>query len=155
MDYCARVFGARGAYSHHDLDAFELPDRFDLAWCGSLVTHLDAARIAALLWWSLATCDPAASSSSRRTAGARSSAWSPAVGSTSYPAPDRVAAVAARGERVRIHTLPRQIDYGISITSAAWLRRLWGPGSGWREVPFAEHRWDDHEDVYGLVKTGD
>jgi len=48
VDYCVQTFGARGAYSRPDLDGFAVDDRYDLAWCGSLVTHLDAPRIAGL-----------------------------------------------------------------------------------------------------------
>jgi SAM-dependent methyltransferase len=44
VDYCARVFGARPAYSKEDPATIELPGSFDLIWCGSLLTHLDSHR---------------------------------------------------------------------------------------------------------------
>jgi SAM-dependent methyltransferase len=48
VDFCARVFGATPVYSVTDLDALSFDARFDLIWCGSLVTHLDAAHARAL-----------------------------------------------------------------------------------------------------------
>ena len=43
-DFCARQFGARAVYSKDDLEALSFAERFDLVWCGSLATHLDAER---------------------------------------------------------------------------------------------------------------
>ena len=40
--FCAQVFGARPFPSHTDPGQIELNGEFDLIWCGSLLTHLDA-----------------------------------------------------------------------------------------------------------------
>jgi len=42
VDHCARAFGARPVYSDTDPAKVALDDVFDLVWCGSLLTHLDA-----------------------------------------------------------------------------------------------------------------
>jgi SAM-dependent methyltransferase len=44
VDFCARTFGARPAYSAHDPADVDLGEAFDLIWCGSLFTHLPAER---------------------------------------------------------------------------------------------------------------
>jgi SAM-dependent methyltransferase len=44
VDFCARTFGAVPVYSHGEPDRLRFPDRFDLVWCGSLLTHLPAER---------------------------------------------------------------------------------------------------------------
>jgi SAM-dependent methyltransferase len=44
VDYCARTFGAVPAYSAEDPAEIDLDAGFDLIWCGSLLTHLDADR---------------------------------------------------------------------------------------------------------------
>ncbi|BBK29543.1 hypothetical protein STHU_01770 [Allostella humosa] len=42
VDFCARTFGARPVYGDADPDRIDLGDaRFDLIYCGSLLTHLD------------------------------------------------------------------------------------------------------------------
>ena len=40
--FCARAFGAEPLPSHRDPGQIELTGEFDLVWCGSLLTHLDA-----------------------------------------------------------------------------------------------------------------
>ena len=44
VDFCARVFGAEPIYSHEDPARVDLDKRYDLAWSGSLFTHLSADR---------------------------------------------------------------------------------------------------------------
>jgi SAM-dependent methyltransferase len=42
VSFCERVIGARGVITPHDPDDVELGERFDLIWCGSLLTHVGA-----------------------------------------------------------------------------------------------------------------
>jgi SAM-dependent methyltransferase len=44
VDFCAERFGAIPVYSEEDPTRLALPTRFDLAWCGSLLTHLPRER---------------------------------------------------------------------------------------------------------------
>jgi SAM-dependent methyltransferase len=44
VDFCANVLGAKPVYSRSAPDEVELDGGFDLIWCGSLFTHLDARR---------------------------------------------------------------------------------------------------------------
>lgn len=41
VDFCAETFGAKGVYSSVSPSGIELAEKFDLIWCGSLLTHLD------------------------------------------------------------------------------------------------------------------
>jgi Methyltransferase domain len=41
VDFCAETFGVEGIYSHQDIKQVCIPYKFDIIWCGSLVTHLD------------------------------------------------------------------------------------------------------------------
>jgi SAM-dependent methyltransferase len=49
VDFCARTFDARPVYSAFDPSEVELGERFDLIWVGSLFTHLDGDRWPVLL----------------------------------------------------------------------------------------------------------
>lgn len=42
VQFCARTFGARPLLSHRDPRQIDLHGEFDLVWCASLLTHLDA-----------------------------------------------------------------------------------------------------------------
>ena len=49
VNFCAATFGAHAVVSRTDIEALTLDERFDLIWCGSLITHLDVPQIEALL----------------------------------------------------------------------------------------------------------
>jgi SAM-dependent methyltransferase len=44
VEFCVNTFGATGVVSSHDPDGVELEGNYDLIWCGSLLTHVDADR---------------------------------------------------------------------------------------------------------------
>src|SRR5437588_3878041 len=48
VDFCAEEFGAAPVYSSTDFDQLSIVQSFDLIWCGSLVTHLNAPGISSL-----------------------------------------------------------------------------------------------------------
>ena len=49
VDFCAAAFDAIPAYSSEDPREIRLEGRFDLIWCGSLLTHVDAPLWTAFL----------------------------------------------------------------------------------------------------------
>ena len=49
VDFSAREFGARAAYSVRDFRELDLGEAYDLIWVGSLMTHLPAAQTKHLL----------------------------------------------------------------------------------------------------------
>ncbi len=49
VDFCHETFGAVPVYSTEEAEELKLPGCFDLIWCGSLLTHLNAGRWATFL----------------------------------------------------------------------------------------------------------
>ncbi len=49
VDFCRTEFGVKGVYSSDEPGQLVFPDSYDLIWVGSLLTHLDPRRCAALL----------------------------------------------------------------------------------------------------------
>lgn len=43
-DFCVKTFGVKGVYSKDDPTKIEISEKFDLIWCGSLLTHLDQTK---------------------------------------------------------------------------------------------------------------
>lgn len=158
VNFCAETFGAAPAYSTPDLDEVLLGAQFDLAWCGSLVTHLDAASILALVRFF-----------------------------KRHLAPGGLLVFTTQGDYVARRLPTREFDYGledaqipnvtdgyardgfgfsvypegsydvasscgISLTSPDWIRAQLREVGGMREVYFAARGWDDHQDVFGFVK---
>jgi len=148
--FCARVFDARPLGSGHDFHALETADRFDLIWCGSLVTHLDEPCTGALL---------AFFARHLQTGGA---CVLSAHGSVT---------IDALRERTSLYGLdPADVDdvlrafdrhgygyadypgssgYGISVASPERLGDL-ATGCGLTRTAFLPRGWDDHHDVYAF-----
>ncbi len=153
VEFCVRTFGARPAYSSLNLDEVSFDRKFDLIWCGSLVTHLNAAGIAALLRLfqrhletgglmiftthgdfvarRLPTRDFDYGLTQEQIDGIGRDYPKTGYGFTDYP-----------GEK----------DYGVSLTSPEWIRARVREIGGLREVYFRERGWDNHQDVFGFVR---
>lgn len=153
VDFCAQTFGATPVYSNEDLDALAFDTRFDLIWCGSLITHLNEHATRALF-----------------RLFARQLAPGGLLIFTAHG--DFVSRRMPRGEfdymltGAQVETIARryvetgfgyedyaeQAGYGVSLTSPAWIRAQLAAVGGLREVFFRERAWDDHHDVYGYVR---
>lgn len=158
VNFCAATFSARAAASRPDLDALDLGERFDLIWCGSLVTHLDEARIESLLRCFRRHLQPAGllvfsthggkAAENLRTGKLFEYGLSrPAVRSV-------LQAYHATGFGYSEYARGRAPGYGVSLTSPEWIRAAIRRVAGFREVYFAEAGWTGHQDVYGLVPEG-
>jgi len=152
VEFCVRNFGAEPARSSLNLDEVSIGKKFDLIWCGSLVTHLNEQGIVALFRLF------------RR-----------------HLAPGGIMIFTTHGDFVVHRFLTRDFDYGladeqnvrigvdyprtgygfedypgekgygVSLTSPAWIRGRVAEVGGLREVFFKERGWDNHQDVFGFV----
>jgi SAM-dependent methyltransferase len=153
VEFCVRTFGARPAFSSLNLDEVSLDRKFDLIWCGSLVTHLDADGIVSLL-----------KLFKRHLAAGGLMIFSTHGDFVERRIPTREFDYGLDQEQVdRIGSdyattgygfenyLGEQ-GYGVSLTSPAWIRARVAELGGLREVYFRERGWDDHQDVFGFVR---
>jgi SAM-dependent methyltransferase len=151
VDFCALRLGALPAYSVEDVGSLRLVGRFDLIWCGSLVTHLDGERIGALLeafhrhlsHGGVLVLTSHGERAARRMRSAE----------MDYLLDDeRLAHVLRDYERngFGYADYPRADGYGVSIASPDWLRGTVTAVGGMREVWFRAAGWDDHQDVFAF-----
>jgi SAM-dependent methyltransferase len=159
VSFCAATFGARAVVSRTDLEALTLDERFDLIWCGSLVTHLDAPRIEALLRFFHRHLTPAGLLvfSAHGTQAAENLRGGKLF---SYGLdPDAAAQVlrsyTSTGLGYADYDARRAPGYGVTFTTPDWIRGAFQRVGGLREVYFAETRWDSHHDVYGVVRAAE
>jgi SAM-dependent methyltransferase len=155
VEFCVRAFGAQPASSSPKLDGVSLGKKFDMIWCGSLATHLNESGIGALLRLF-----------------------------QRHLAPGGIVIFTTHGDFVQRRILtpdfdygldPKQIErigidypktgygfeeypgeqnYGVSLSSPAWIRARVRDVGGLKEVFFKERGWDDHQDVFGFVAEG-
>ena len=156
VEFCVRTFGALPAYSSLNVDEVSLGKKFELIWCGSLVTHLNESGIGALIQLFR-----------------RHLAEGGLMVFTTHGdfVPGRIVArefdyglEQQQIERIGVdyprtgygfEDYPGEKDYGVSLTSPEWIRTRVRELGGLREVFFKERGWDDHQDVFGFVLEGD
>jgi SAM-dependent methyltransferase len=153
VDFCTETFQVSGVYSKMDLSSLSLGTHFDLIWCGSLLTHLDQRRIVALL--EFFQCQLTVGGLLIFTAaGDRVADWmlSGEFGYGIAKSAIPLITSAYRDSGYAYTDYAYMPDYGISLTSPEWLRKCVKQVGSLREVYYAEHGWDNHQDVYGFVK---
>ncbi len=153
VEFCARTFGVRPAFSTVDLDDVSLGREFDLIWCGSLATHLNSAGIVALLRLFR-----------RHLARGGMMIFTTHGDFVQRRIPTRDFDYGLEPEQIDrtgrdypqtgygFEDYPEAKDYGVSLTSPEWIRARIRELGGLREVSFHERGWDNHQDVYGFVK---
>lgn len=152
VQFCVRTFGAEPAYSSLDLDRVSLGRTFDLIWCGSLVTHLNAPGIGALFRLFRRHLAPG---------GVMIFTTHGDFVARRIPTRDfDYGLTAEQIGRIGINypqsgygfeDYSGEQDYGVSLTSPEWIRARIAEGGGLREVFFKERGWDNHQDVFGFV----
>jgi len=153
VDFCARTFAARPVYSRPDFDALTLGGGFDVIWCGSLATHLDeptVRELLALMQRHLADGGVAVVT----THGARA-AERLGAGDTIYAMGPAAAGALLRGyeaDGFGYGDYAGEAGYGVSLSTPEWMRSA-AAAAGLREVLFLEHGWDDHQDVFGVMRA--
>ena len=153
VQFCVRTFGAVPALSSLNLDEVSLDKKFDLIWCGSLVTHLNHNGIVSLF-----------KLFRRHLAKGGLMVFTSHGEFVARRLPTRefdYGIAADQIEKLPLDYLktgfafadyPGEKDYGVSLTSPEWIRARISEAGDLREVFFKERGWDDHQDVFGFVR---
>ncbi len=164
VDFCVDEFGVAPFYSSYDLDALDFGEKFDLIWCGSLITHFSASHIGKLLRLlrrSMALDALLIITTAGEYSFERVRSEPELYGLT----PDQIERLRAEyaqsgfsfsrySESDRpAETEMMEGDYGISLTSPEWIRTRVVEIGGLRETFFKHRGWDNHLDVFGFVKV--
>lgn len=164
--FCAREFGALPVVSRPNLDEVSFERKFDLVWCGSLVTHLDADSTAELLRLfarHLKEGGVAAFTFHGDHVLRRIRDEGEAYELDPETIPGLTARYVEYGHAYQDYPRglgyftfhPEGRGYGISLTSPDWLRRQLAEIGGLEEVYFEERGWAGHQDVLAFARRGD
>jgi SAM-dependent methyltransferase len=154
LSFCQRVFSVRGVLSSQAFEAVPLSERFDLIWCGSLITHVDegaAANLLRLFHSHLSDRGICIFS----THGQRSVDWIK-NGDRGYGLSQEGQAIVLRGFHDRGYgyaDYPDRAGYGISVVSHDRMVETASAVGEWKETFFLEHGWGNHHDVYGFTMS--
>ncbi|MFY9584138.1 MAG: class I SAM-dependent methyltransferase [Candidatus Acidiferrales bacterium] len=158
IDFCAQVLGTKAIKSEENLDEIVFPTKFDLIWCGSLLTHFAAPEFEsalALFSRSLNVNGIAiVTLHGRYSLFVQHNRWK-------Y-LPDETFAIAesqfrAEGFGYADYGRPDQFfeqkQYGISLSAPSYALKRLESDDSLRIKGYAERHWDDHQDVLMFQKT--
>lgn len=157
VDFCARTFGATPVYSGERPEAIDLPDKYDLIWCGSVFTHLSEARWPGFLNLLVSHLDErgvALITTHGRTVARRMRA-----DGRSYGLDDAESAEIFRGYESTGFGYVNQASgglecWGLSLTSPSRVLAQVERFPGVEILSYSEHAWSSHQDVVAVVKSG-
>jgi SAM-dependent methyltransferase len=154
LEFCGKTFLARMLKSQPDFDALNLEQRFDLIWCGSLLTHIAEATSASLLRFFFRHL--AAGGTCVFTATGRYSVELLSTGALDYGLNKSEIAEALKQYDqggFGFGNYPGESGYGITLISREKLNSLAAAAGDWSEIRFQERGWDNHQDVYSFRRN--
>jgi len=155
VEFCRKQFGAAPLQSKADLASLDLGSRFDLIWCGSLMSHLNADRLLDLLRFFQRTLNPggmAVFSSHGRNVFYKITELNWTYG-LDYPGLKRLLEGYYNMGFGYADYPGHPAGYGISLATDAWFRQQFPKAGDWSAVHLVESEWDFHHDVYSLVSS--
>lgn len=156
VDFCARQFGAEPLNSAPDPARIETAGRFDVIWCGSLLTHLPAEACDGFMRFFLRALAPGGVLVV--TLHGRHSAEALATGrrTVDLDAPRRADLLEQyRRTGFGYVDYAGQHGYGFSLTHPAWVMRTLLSEGPWRLLGYHECGWDGRQDVLSLQRLSD
>ncbi len=152
LDFCCRNFAITPLLSSADFSRLSVPRKFDLIWCGSLITHIDEKMTLELL----------------RFFNRHLSDRGVCIFTTHGPfavemIKDKTKTfnLSEKGEQELLRDFQNkgygyadyrhQRGYGISASSRARIIELAKGVGAWEEVFYLEHGWDNLQDVFGFA----
>lgn len=151
VDYCARAFNVRGVYSNKNFTADIVEGKFDLIWCGSLLTHLDANNAIRLLDFLIEKLEKDGIlliTSHGRFFEAKQKGKKKFINDISLNKILKECEDAGHG----YCDYENQNGYGLSMSKASWMISYVEKREDVRVLYFTERLWDDHQDVLALIK---
>jgi SAM-dependent methyltransferase len=156
LNFCRRAFDAKPLSTCSDFDALNFETRFDLIWCGSLMTHIDEAAATALLRLFCRHLNP--NGLCLFTTHGRYPAENLETGAFGYglPPESRAPIVAEYREKgYGFATYANQTRYGISLVTRERIRAIASGSGAWKELFYGERGWDNHQDVHAYQRSAE
>jgi SAM-dependent methyltransferase len=155
VQFCVDRFGARAANSTADITQISLPGDYDLIWCGSVFTHLDAPGWRQLVqrfgeWLAPGGVVVFTTHGQFVAKNLRAGGWDYGLAAAQI---DALLASYAAGDGFGYVPYPRRTDYGMSISDASWVRRFLAVDDSLDEVAHEEGGWNGWQDSFAYGRA--
>lgn len=156
VDFCARTFGATPVYAHESPEQIQLTQKFDLIFCGSLLTHLKAERWPGFLSFFRTLLEPNGILVFT-THGEMSINWITNGKETYGLKPEQLTQLLTdyRNTGFGYQDYPVMSAYGISISAVPWVLAATGKLPDLHLVSCLPQAWLNYQDVYAYTLTPD
>jgi SAM-dependent methyltransferase len=157
--FCARKFGATPIVASEKIENASFDGRFDLVWCGSLLTHLPQDRFIEALFAIAGWLAPGGIAIV--TLHGRWSLHRQAKTPYKYLSDEMFSPIADAGARNGFgyadypadQKIGNQTRYGISVSLPSWVMARVETMESVRLLDYIERGWDNHQDVLMLWKN--
>lgn len=161
VEFCRTRLGAEGVVTPEDVGSYDFGHRFDLVFCGSLLTHLPRRRAVAVLRLiarSLAPGGVAVVTTHGRRSDVLQRDHFKYVDDKRYRRARRGALATGFGyvdydRGFRTSYFSKQRRYGVALTRPSWTVRQLLRLDGVRLAGYQEMAWDEHHDVVCLQRS--
>ena len=154
VDFCAKEFGATPVYGQEELANLQIEGDFDLIWCGSLLTHLNADRWAGFIEFFNSLLAPnglLVFTTHGRWVAQRIRSGENLYGLESEKLGGLLKGYDGEGFGYLSYFWGEH--YGISVSSPSWVSTQLERLKNLRLINFTERGWDKHQDVVALART--
>ncbi len=154
VEYCEKAFDAVPIHSTEDISKLNLSAKFDLIWCGSLITHLDQeSTINVLDFFYRHLNEGGVCVFTTHGIGSVASLEN---GKLDYGLlPPQIEKILAHYYDTNYGYVSYRDDcnYGISISTTQKILELAYDVGNWHNVYYKKEGWDNHQDVFAFKKA--
>ncbi len=156
VDFCAKTFEAIPIYSSNDIQQIPIEGTFDLIWCGSLLTHFEAAKCLEFLGFFRNLLSPNGILIFTMH-GRLSVNWLRSRQQIYGLEPEKVPEILQSYDATGFGYLdyPGVQGYGISISSPAWVISHLQQMDDIKLLSYTETGWDSHQDVIACTRIAE
>lgn len=152
LNFCKLVFSVNSVLSDTDFSKLSLPGKFDLIWCGSLITHINERATTELLRFFHAYLSPGGLcvfTTHGQLSAERIQKKTKTYGLTAGAQQEVLSKYRERG--YGFADCKNYHGYGISVVSHERMLEIARKVGQWNEISFLERGWDSHQDVYSFM----
>jgi cyclopropane fatty-acyl-phospholipid synthase-like methyltransferase len=160
VDFCSKTFNAIPVYSKELPKDIQINEKFDLIWCGSLLTHLDGPNWDPFLTFFIEHLNNKGVLVFT-THGRLDAKWISDGLNNIEKEHLFFGLLEAQYSRLikkfnndgfGYENYPNQSNYGVSLSKPSWVLMQLEKHPDIRIISYTECGWDDHQDVIGIIK---
>ncbi|MBL4591454.1 MAG: class I SAM-dependent methyltransferase [Phycisphaerales bacterium] len=151
VDFTSKAFDAEPMQLSTDPNEYEITTKFDLIWCGSLITHLPEDRARRVIDMFANALNP--NGVAVFTTHGRSVRHRKANNIYSYSVDDASTAIESfDNNKYGFAPYKGETNYGFSLTPMNWIVNEILQRPDMTQVQYSERAWDDHQDVVAIQR---